>query len=107
MDSAYYNAAVIGAVRGSGARFSVTVPMNSSVRTAIAAIADDAWTAIRYPQAVWDDQLYCWISDAEIAETRYTAFASKRSRRSPPADRPPVRDLNKKAAQWIDELFPA
>ena len=57
MDSAFYNAAVLGAVRRGGARFSVTVPMNSSIRAAIAAIGEDAWTAIRYPQAVWDDQL--------------------------------------------------
>ena len=78
MDSAYYNAAVTGAVRRSGARFSVTTPMNASIRAAIAAIGDDDWTAIKYPQAVWDDQLDCWISDAEVAETRYTAFASKK-----------------------------
>jgi hypothetical protein len=37
-------AAVIGAVRRGGARFPVTVPMNSSI---CAAIAKDAWTAIR------------------------------------------------------------
>ena len=52
--------------------------MNSSIRAAIAAIGEDAWTAIRYPQAVWDDQLDCWVSDAEVAETGYTAFASKK-----------------------------
>ena len=107
MDSAYYNAAVIGAVRRGGARFSVTVPVNSSIRAAIAAIGDDDWTAIKYPQAVWDDQLDCWISDAEVAETRYTAFASKKGqavtarlivRR--------VRDLNNKAGAGQDELFP-
>jgi hypothetical protein len=107
MDSAYYNAAVIGAVRGHGARFSVTVPMNSSIRAAIAATGEDAWTAIKYPQAIWDDQLDCWISDAEVAETEYTAFASKKGqavtarlivRR--------VRDLNNKAAAGQDELFP-
>ena len=107
MDSAYYNASVIGAIRRNSARFSVTVPMNSSVRAAIAAIGEDAWTAIRYPEAIWDDQLDCWISDAEVAETGYTAFASKKSqavtarlivRR--------VRDQNKKAAQGMDELFP-
>ena len=107
MDSAYYNAAVIGAVRGQDARFSVTVPMNSSIRTAIAAIGEDAWTAIRYPHAVWDDQLDCWISDAEVAETQYTAFTSKKGkavtarlivRR--------VRDLNSKAGAGQDELFP-
>jgi hypothetical protein len=107
MDSAFYNAAVIGAVRSQGARFSVTVPVNSSIRAAIAAIGEESWTPIRYPHAVWDDQLGCWISDAEVAETGYTAFASKKGqavtarlivRR--------VRDLNKKAAAGQDELFP-
>jgi hypothetical protein len=107
MDSAYYNAAVIGAVRGQGARFSVTVPMNSSIRAAIAAIGEENWIPIRYPQAIWDDQLDAWISDAEVAEAEYTAFASKKDqavtarlivRR--------VRDLNKKAAAGQDELFP-
>ena len=108
MDSAFYNAAVLGAVRRGGARFSVTVPMNSSIRAAIAAIGEESWTPIRYPQAVWDDQLDCWVSDAEVAETEYTAFASKKGqavtarlivRR--------VRDQNKKAAEGMDELFPA
>jgi Transposase DDE domain group 1 len=33
MDSAYYNASVIGAIRRQDARFSVTVPMNSSDRS--------------------------------------------------------------------------
>ncbi len=108
MDSAYYNAAVIGAVRGKGARFSVTVPMNSSIRAAIAAIGEDTWTPIRYPRAIWDDQLGAWISDAEVAEVQYTAFASKKGqavtarlivRR--------VRDLNKQAADGQGELFPA
>ncbi|MGH3186951.1 MAG: IS1380 family transposase [Streptosporangiaceae bacterium] len=107
MDSGYYNAAVTGAVRRAGARFSVTVPMNSSIRAAIAAIPDGAWTPIRYPRAIWDDQLDAWISDAEVAEVQYTAFASKKGqavtarlivRR--------VRDLNKKAAAGQDELFP-
>ena len=108
MDSAYYSAAVIGAIRSRGARFSVTVPVNSSIRAAIASIGDGAWTPVRYPQAIWDDQLDCWISDAEVAEIEYTAFASKKKqavaarlivRR--------VRDKNKKAAQGQGELFPA
>jgi Transposase DDE domain group 1 len=107
MDSAFYQAEAIGAVRRSGARFSVTVPMNGKVRAAIAAIPEDAWTAIRYPRAIWDDQLRAWVSDAEVAETEYTAFAHKKGqavtarlivRR--------VRDLNKKAAAGQDELFP-
>ncbi len=108
MDSAFCNGAVIGAVRRGGARFSVTAPMNASIRAAIAAIGEDAWTPIRYPRAIWDDQLGRWVSDAEVAEVEYTAFASKKGqavtarlivRR--------VRDLNKKAAAGQDELFPA
>lgn len=79
-DSAYYNAAVIGAVRRHGAYFSVTVPMNSSVRAAIAGIPDDAWTAIACPQAIWDGQLQQWVSDAEVAEAQYTAFMSRKER---------------------------
>ena len=107
LDSAFYNAAVIGAVRRGGARFSVTAPVNASIRAAIAAIGEDAWTPIRYPRAIWDDQLGAWISDAEVAEVQYTAFASKKGqavtarlvvRR--------VRDLNKQAAGQ-GELFPA
>jgi Transposase DDE domain group 1 len=78
MDSAYYTAAVIEAIRGQGTRFSVTVPMNASIRAAIAVIGEDTRTPIRYPHAVWDDQLDCWISDAEVAETEYTAFSSTR-----------------------------
>jgi hypothetical protein len=106
LDSAFYNAAVIGAIRRGDARFSVTVPMNAGVRAAIAAIPEETWTAIRYPHAIWDDQLRCWVSDAEVAETRYTAFASKKGqavtarlvvRR--------VRDLNKQAGAGQDELF--
>jgi hypothetical protein len=108
LDSAFYNAAVIGAIRRGGARFSVTAPANASIRAAIAAIPEDAWTAIRYPRAIWDDQLGAWISDAEVAEAQYTAFASKKGeavtarlivRR--------VRDLNKQAAGGQGELFPA
>jgi len=107
MDSAFYNAAVIGAARRGGARFSVTVSMNASIRAAIAVISEDAWTPIRYPHAIWDDDLGAWVSGAEVAEVEYTAFASKKGqavtarlivRR--------VRDLNKKAAAGQDELFP-
>jgi hypothetical protein len=77
-DSAFYGHDVIAAARRGGARFSVTARMNPAVKKAIAAIADDAWTAIRYPQAVWDDEGQCWISDAEVAEMSFTAFTSRR-----------------------------
>ena len=105
-DSAFYSAAFTGAVRAAGAFFSVTVPMNPHARAAIAAIGEDAWTPIEYPRALWDDQLACWVSDAEVAEVRYTAFTS--------TDRPVtarlivrrVKDRNRQAACGQDELFP-
>jgi hypothetical protein len=105
-DSAFYSAAFTGAVRRAGAFFSVTVRMDPKVRAAIAAIPETAWTAIRYPRAIWDDQMRCWISDAEVAEVDYTAFTSKKGgaitarlivRR--------VKDLNRKSAAGQDELF--
>jgi len=106
MDSAFYSAAACGAARRAGAFFSVTVAMNPHVAAAIAAIPEDAWTPIQYPRALWDDQLRAWVSDAEVAETKYTAFTSKKAgaitarlivRR--------VKDLNRQAAAGQDELF--
>jgi hypothetical protein len=106
-DSAFYSAAFTGAIRAAGAFFSVTVRMDPKVKAAIAIIPDTAWTPIRYPRAIWDDQLRCWISDAEVAEAEYTAFASRKGkaitarlivRR--------VKDLNRNAARGQDELFP-
>ena len=62
-DSSYYSAAFCGAVRRGGARFSVTVNMDTKIAAAIAAIPEQAWTAVEYPRAIWDDQLRCWVSD--------------------------------------------
>ena len=109
MDSAYYAAAVIAAIRRNGARFSVTAPANAAIRAAITAIPEDAWTAIEYPQAIWDDQLGCWISDAEVAQTQYTAFTSKTKALHVTARLivRRVRDKNKDAAPGQGELFPA
>jgi hypothetical protein len=81
--------------------------MDPKVKAAIASIPQDAWTPIKYPRAIWDDQLACWVSDAQVAEVPYTAFTSKKGqaitarliiRR--------VRDLNRKATEGQDELFP-
>jgi hypothetical protein len=77
-DSAYYNHAFVAAAIRAIAWFSVTVRMNAQVTAAIAAIPEDAWTAIRYPNAVWDDDEQRWVSDAEVAETEFTAFTSRR-----------------------------
>ena len=74
-DSAYYAGAVISAARRADARFSVTVSMNASIRAAIAGISGDGWTPVHYPDAVTDPDTGELISDAEVAECVYTAFA--------------------------------
>lgn len=77
-DSAFYTSKVIAAIRRGGSRFSITARLNKSVRAAIASIAELAWTPIRYPNAIYDEAEQRWVSDAEVAEVAYTAFASKK-----------------------------
>jgi hypothetical protein len=77
-DSAYYTHEVIAAAPRGGACFSVTARMTPTVKTAIGGIAEDAWTPIRYPEAIWDDDERRWISDAEVAEVPFTAFTGRR-----------------------------
>jgi hypothetical protein len=48
------------------------------VRGAIAAIDPLAWVPVAYPQAIYDEDGGQWISDAEIAETSYIVFPSRR-----------------------------
>jgi len=76
-DSAYYGADVIAAARRGGAHFSITARKDRAVTGAIAAIPDDSWRKIRYPKAIFDEELDQWVSDAEVAETSFTAFASR------------------------------
>jgi hypothetical protein len=76
-DSAYYGADVIAAARRHRTHFSITARKDRAVTAAIASIPEDAWTKIRYPHAVFDDQLQQWVSDAEVAEVPFTAFASR------------------------------
>jgi hypothetical protein len=75
-DSAYGTRAVIGAARRAGAQFSLVLTKNTAVQKAIDAIPEDGWTPMRYPGAVQDPDTGVWISDAEVAEISYTAFAS-------------------------------
>jgi hypothetical protein len=71
-------------------RFSVTARMDTKITRAIAGIPEDAWTPIRYPNAIYDEDEQRWISDAEVAETLYTAFTSTNNHRGDrPADRAP------------------
>lgn len=77
-DSAYYNGDVVAAAVRGGAHFSITARMDAAVRKAIAAIPENAWVAIKYPQAIFDEDEGRWISDAEVAEVPFTAFTSRR-----------------------------
>ncbi len=77
-DSAYFNHHTIAAITTGQARFSITARMNAAVTRAIASIEETAWTTIRYPQAIFDDAQQVWISDAEVAETEFTAFTSRK-----------------------------
>jgi hypothetical protein len=108
MDSAFYGAPAVWAARKAGAHFSVSVRMDPKVRAAIAGIPENTWTPIRYPRAIWDDQLGRWVSDAQIAQVEYTAFTARKGpaitarlivRR--------VKDLNRKASAGQGELFTA
>jgi hypothetical protein len=55
-----------------------TVTANPAFRAAIATIGDTAWTPVWYPEAVLDPDTSELISDAEVADTVYTAFTGTR-----------------------------
>ena len=100
-DCAYGNSAVVAACRRAGARFSLVLTKSATVAAAIDSISDDAWTPVKYPGAVRDPDTGGWISDAEVAETTYTAFGS--------TDRPVTARLivrRVKDARYRDALFP-
>src|SRR5471030_334040 len=77
-DSAFYGHGPIGAAVRAGAQVSVTVRFDPKVKAAIAAIPADAWQAIEYTNAVFDQTSQAWISAAEIAEIPFTAFAAQK-----------------------------
>lgn len=100
-DSAYGNRAVVKTCLRADAQFSLVMARNPAIDRAIAAIAETAWTPVRYPGAVKDPDTGAWISDAEVAEIDYTAFAST-------ADRITARLIVRrvKDARFRDALFP-
>ena len=80
-DSAYYQYPVVAAAYKGGARFSITARMDPGVVAAISRIPESAWVGIKYPKAIWEDDGHgsgYWASDAEVAETTYTAFTSRK-----------------------------
>jgi hypothetical protein len=97
-DSAYGSRAVVAACVRHGAQFSLVMTRNTAVERAIAGAA---WTPVRYPGAVRDPDTGAWISDAQVAEIAYTAFASTPDRITA---RLVVRRV--KDARFSDALFP-
>lgn len=77
-DSAYYGWAFVGTALRHKTWFSVTARMTPSVTAAITSINPDAWMAIEYPNAVYDDVEQRWLSDAEVAEVPFVAFTGRR-----------------------------
>jgi len=100
-DSAYGNGVVVAACRRAGARFSLVLTKNRTVAAAIGSIGEDAWTPVQYPGAVRDPDTGAWISDAEVAEISYTAFAS-----TPHAVSARLIVRRVKDARFRDALFP-
>ena len=77
-DSAFYGADTINAALRAGADVSVTARMDPKVKAAITTIEANAWTPIEYTDAVFDEATGRWISRAEVAETPFTAFTSRK-----------------------------
>ena len=108
-DSAFYGYAAIHAALNAGAAVSVTAKMDPAIKTAIGTICDDAWEAIEYTDAIYDEASGRWISDAEVAETQFTAFTSRKKSEHITA-RLVVRripELNKQASGGQGTLFEA
>jgi hypothetical protein len=104
-DSAYGSGPVASACRKAGVNFSLTLQSNPKLQAAIDTIDDAAWTPVRYPGAVFDEQTQRWISNAEVAETTYTAFESTTHKVTARLVIRRVRELNP-APEGQEELFP-
>lgn len=83
-DSAYYGYAFVGTAIRHQAWFSVTARMTATVTAAITGIPADAWHAIEYPNAIFEEAEQCWVSDAEVAEVPFVAFTGRRKHQHVP-----------------------
>jgi len=106
-DSAFYSHALVTAVLTAGADVSITVRMDPAVKRAITTIDEDAWTTIKYTDAIYDETTGTWISKAQVAEIPFTAFTSKKKTDQVPG-RLIVRripDLNPMTSHGQETLF--
>ena len=100
-DSAYGTSPVVAACLRAKVQFSFVLAKNPAVLRAIASIPADAWRPVTYPGSVVDPDTGELISDAEVAETEFTAFASTEH---PVTARLVVRRVRDQAK--LEELFP-
>lgn len=100
-DSAYGSTAVIKAAISGDAMFSVVLTKNPAVQRAIDSIAEHEWVPVNYPGATLDPDTEELISDAQVAEVAYTAFATTKH---PVTARLIVRRV--KDQNHLAELFP-
>ncbi len=106
-DSAFYGYPSVAAAMRGGADVSITVRLDPKVKAAIADIGEDAWTAIEYTDAIYDENTQRWISRAEVAEIGFSAFSSRKTTEQIPG-RLVVRripDLNKASGNGQAALF--
>jgi len=100
-DSAFGTGPVAAACLKAGVQFSLVLTKNRAVVRAIATIPEAAWQPVHYPGAVLDPDTGELISDAEVAEVMFTAFASTKH---PVTARLIVRRVRDRAK--LKELFP-
>jgi Transposase DDE domain group 1 len=106
-DSKFYTADVAATAARYGAAVSLTTGSNPSIDAEISRIDEQKWTAIHYPNAFVDTDTGELVSDAEVAQTPYTAFTS-RPKHQHVQGRLIVRRvkrLNPRSAAGQDELF--
>src|SRR5207247_5293605 len=101
-DSQFYAGKVVSAARRAGAMVSITVGSSPARQQAIGSIPDGQWQPVHYPEAVVDPDTGELISDAEVAETGYTAFAGTKHAYHGRLVVRRVRDRSREQ----DELFP-
>jgi hypothetical protein len=101
-DSQFYAGKLVSAARRAGAMVSITVGKSPARQKAIGSIPEDRWQPVHYPEAVLDPDTGELISDAEVAETSYTAFAGTRHQYTARLVVRRVRDRSHEQ----DELFP-
>lgn len=77
-DSAFYGHDSVTIALAGGAQVSVTVRMDPAAKRAIAGIPEAAWKMIEYTDAVLDETTSTWVSKAEVPETGFTAFTSRK-----------------------------